>query len=73
MRFKVVGTVLENGERRKIIYDEFGVYSDAYDYKEWLEDKDNWKGNTDKQPYMVVIEETDTEDETTGYENIDGM
>ena len=64
MKYKVVGTVLENNERQKIIYGEFDEYAEAYDYKEWLENIDNWKKNPSEQPYIVSIEEVLTDGDT---------
>ena len=57
MKYEVVGFVEENGQRREIIYAEFPTYAEAYDYKEWLEDSNNWKDNLNDKPYIVSIRE----------------
>ena len=73
MRFRVVGIVMVKDKRQRVCYDEFSVYKEAYDYKLWLEDSSSWKQNPGNRPYIVIIEEVDIEDRTTGYEDIDNM
>lgn len=68
MKFKVIGYSFNQGKRREIEYGEFDEYPEAYDLKEFLEDKDNWKKEPDKQPYLVFIKEIDTEDATIEYD-----
>ena len=63
MKFKVMGHVFKDGERCTICYDEFEDYPDAHDYKEWLENPDNWKGKLENKPYIVYIKEVKSEGE----------
>jgi len=58
MKYEVIGFVAENNEKREVFYGTFDHYPEAYDYKEWLENSDNWKGN-EQQPYIVSIREVD--------------
>lgn len=61
MTYKVIGTTIEDGERRKIYYGEFDTYAEAYDYKEYLENPNHWTINDPRRPYMVYIEEIKTD------------
>lgn len=56
--YKVIGIAYENGEKREIYYGEFEEYAEAFDYKEHLEQSDNWKDNKlPVKPYMFYIED----------------
>jgi len=62
MKYKVIGKVNKNNERTIVQYgDDFTDYTEAYDYKEWLENPNNWKGNLKDKPYMIYIEEEEME------------
>lgn len=55
--FKLIGIAYQNGEKRKIHYGEFNEYQEAYDYKRYLEDGNNWTNNDPNRPYMLYIED----------------
>jgi len=61
MIFKVMGKVYnKNNTVQSVCYGEFQEYEDAYDYKEYLENSNDW---IETKPYMIYIEEV------AGYEN----
>lgn len=71
MRFKVIGTIIKKGERCNVEYGDYPIYSQAYDYKKWLENPDNWKDYPELQPYMVTIIPTNDDDVDLGYDYVD--
>lgn len=58
MKFKVVGIVNDDGDKREVCYaDDFENYTAAYDYASYLDDPKNWNSDPQKQPIHVYVRE----------------
>lgn len=59
MKYKVIGIVYSEGEKRKICYaDDFDNYTIANNYAEYLDNSDNWQNNNlPEQPFIIYVEE----------------